>query len=178
MYLVYTDGTIIEYKVGKNSSLQKTYQTKVASDHCGYFAFVDKFGGLNIGSGNGSFYQIIDPMTKRRQNYNSMIVPSYFDVKSVKVVVGPYLWILGGSEQGCSTYEYNLLTSVENKILIDISIQNMEQIQVSLRTITTKLHTFLNMPRKNIGWWVLLCPKMLLFCIHQQPASIKLVSFF
>ena len=78
MYLVYTDGTIIEYKVGKNSSLQKTYQTKVASDHCGYFAFVDKFGGLNIGSGNGSFYQIIDPMTKRRQNYNSMIVPRGF----------------------------------------------------------------------------------------------------
>ena len=177
MYLVYTDGTIIEYKVGKNSSLQKIYQTKVASDHCGYFAFVDKFGGLNIGSGNGSFYQIIDSITKRRQNYNSMIVPTNFDVKSVKVVVGPYLWILGGSEQGCSTYEYNLLTSVGKKILIEFLIQIMEKFQISLKTITTKLPTFLNMLRKNIGWWVLLCLKMLLFCIHQQPVSIKVVSF-
>ena len=105
MYLVYTDGTIIEYKVGKNSSLQKIHQTKVASDHYGYFAFVDKLGGLNIGSGSGSFYQIFDPITKGRQSYNSMIVPSQFDVKSVKVVVGPYMWILGGSEQTCSTYE-------------------------------------------------------------------------
>ena len=106
-----------------------------------------------------------------------MIVPTYFDVKSVKVVVGPYLWILGGSEQGCSTYEYNLLTSVGKKILIEFLIQIMEKFQISLKTITTKLPTFLNMLRKNIGWWVLLCLKMLLFCIHQQPVSIKVVSF-
>ena len=103
--MVYSDGTIIEYKVEKNSSLQKVYQTKVANDQCGYFAFVDQFGGLNIGSGSGSFYQIFDPVTKRRQNYNSMIMPSYFDFKSLKVIVGPYLWILGGSPQGCSMCE-------------------------------------------------------------------------
>ena len=99
--MVYTDGTVIEYEVEKNSSLQKVYQTKVAFDKCGHFAFVDQFGGLNIGSGSGSFYKIFDPVTKGRQNYKSMIVPSHFDSKSLKVLVGSYFWILGGSIQDC-----------------------------------------------------------------------------
>ena len=105
--------------MGKNSSLQKIHQTKVASDHYGYFAFVDKLGGLNIGSGSGSFYQIFDPITKGRQSYNSMIVPSQFDVKSVKVVVGPYLWILGGSH-GCDN----------SNSVSDINIHNVNNSQM------------------------------------------------
>ena len=100
--MVYTDGTILEYELTKES-IQKTYQTKVAYDRCGYFAFVDGLGGLQIGGGLGDFMVNIHPTSKRRTILKEQVLPDKmnFDFKSIRVVVGTYLWILGGGTGDC-----------------------------------------------------------------------------
>ena len=103
-YLVYTDGTILEYELFKKG-IQKTYQTKVAYDSCGYFAFVDELGGLQIVGGLGDFMVNIHPTSKRRTILKEQVLPDKvnFDFKSIRVVVGTYLWILGGGIGDCET---------------------------------------------------------------------------
>ena len=101
--MVYTDGTIIEYELSKKG-MQKTYQTKVAYDRCGYLAFVDEMGGLQIGGGLGKFMVNIHPTSKRRTILKDQILPDKinFDFKSIRVVIGNYLWILGGGIGDCA----------------------------------------------------------------------------
>ena len=103
-YLLYTDGTILEYELFKKG-IQKTYQTKVAYDRCGYFAFVDEFGGLQIGGVLGKFMVNIHPISKRRTILNGQVLPDNidFDFKSIRVVIGNFLWILGGGIGDCET---------------------------------------------------------------------------
>ena len=100
LYLVYTDGTIVEYQVLKNSSLQKVHKDRVAYDPCGYAAFVDVLGNLQIVGGNGSMMLNINPVTKKRKKVKSNPL-NRFGFKALRVAVGPYLWILGGGHQGC-----------------------------------------------------------------------------
>ena len=104
LYLVYKDGIIVEYDVTKNSSLLKVYQTEVPYSKCGYLAFVDKLGGLQIGDGSGQFMIYINPNTKKKTSLNSQVVPKEykgFDFKIIKIVIGNYVWILGGGHGKC-----------------------------------------------------------------------------
>lgn len=100
LYLVYTDGTIVEYEVMKNSSFQKVHETKVAYDVCGYAIIIDVLGGLQIAGGNTSMMLNIHPFTKKRKEIKSKPL-NPFGNKALRVAVGPYLWILGGGYQGC-----------------------------------------------------------------------------
>ena len=105
-YLVYSDGTIVEYQLTQILKLKKVYQTKVAYDKCGYVAFVDQIGNLQIGGGSGSFMLRINSYTKRKTYLDSEVVPNKlvhetFDPKTIKVAVGTYIWILGGGHGEC-----------------------------------------------------------------------------
>ena len=89
-----------------NLGLQKVYQTKVTFDKCGYLAFVDDQGGLQIGGGSGTFMINIHPITRKKTSFNAQVVPKKldvkgFDFKTISVVVGPYIWIFGGGHGHC-----------------------------------------------------------------------------
>ena len=82
------------------------YQTQVAFDKCGYLAFVDDQGGLQIGGGSGTFMINIHPITRTKTSLNAQAVPKTsdvkgFDFKTINVVVGPYIWIFGGGHGHC-----------------------------------------------------------------------------
>ena len=82
------------------------YKTQVAFDKCGYLAFVDDQGGLQIGGGSGTFMINIHPTTRKKTSLNAQVVPktidgSGFDQKTISVVVGPYIWIIGGGHGYC-----------------------------------------------------------------------------
>ena len=100
LYLVYTDGTIIEYEWMNDTSLQKVHKDRVAYDSCGYAAVVDNFGGLQIAGGYGKASVMIHPFTKQR--VKSKVPLRNFDYSALRIIVGPFLWILGGSH-GCHT---------------------------------------------------------------------------
>ena len=105
-YIVYSDGTIVEYQLTQMLNLRKVYQTKVAYDKCGYVAFVDQFGNLQIGGGSGNFMLRMNSYTKRKTFLDSEAVPNKldhetFDPKTIKVTVGSYIWILGGGHGEC-----------------------------------------------------------------------------
>ena len=100
LYLVYTDGTIVEYQVMKNSSLSKANEIKVGYDSCGYAAFVDELGSLLITGGQGTQMVKIHAKTKALEKLKAKPL-NFFDLNALRVVVGPYFWILGGSYGGC-----------------------------------------------------------------------------
>ena len=91
LYLIYTDGTIIEYLVTKNSSLSKVNEFKVPYDNCGYAALVDKLGNLLITGGKGTPMMKMHPKTKGLKKLTSKIPLNFFDLKALRVFVGPYL---------------------------------------------------------------------------------------
>ena len=84
-----------------DTSFQKVHEDRVAYDSCGYAAVVDNFGGLQIAGGLGKALVKIHPLTKQRVKYQVPL--NEFDSRALRVVVGPYLWILGGSH-GCDNY--------------------------------------------------------------------------
>ena len=111
LYLVYKDGIIVEYDVTKNSSLLKVYQTEVPYSKCGYLAFVDKLGGLQIGDGSGQFMININPNTNKKTSLNGQVVPKEskgFDFKTIRFVIGNYLWILGGGHGKCEGIKFKV----------------------------------------------------------------------
>ena len=67
------------------------------------FGFVDELGGLQIGGGLGNFMVRIHPTSKRRTILNGQVLPDKvnFDFKSIKVIIGNFLWILGGGIGDC-----------------------------------------------------------------------------
>ena len=87
------------------------YQTKVPYSKCGYLAFVDKLGGLQIGDGSGQFMININPNTNKKTSLNGQVVPNEskgFDFKTIKVVIGNYLWILGGGHGKCEGIKFRV----------------------------------------------------------------------
>lgn len=101
----------------KNSSLQKIHEDRVAYDSCGYAAVVDDIGGLQIASGFRNAVMKIHPFTKQRMK--SQVPLNEFDFRALRVVVGPYLWILGGSH-GCDN----------SNSVSDINIHNVNNSQM------------------------------------------------
>ena len=86
----------------KNSSLSKVNEYKVPYDNCGYAALVDELGNLLITGGEGTPMMKIHQKTKGLKKLKAKIPLNFFDLKALRVVVGPYYWILGGGYLGCS----------------------------------------------------------------------------
>ena len=87
----------------KNSSLSKMNEYKVPYDNCGYAALVDELGNLLItGAGKGTPMMKIHRKTNQLKKLTAKIPLNFFDLKALRVLVGPFLWILGGGYLGCS----------------------------------------------------------------------------
>ena len=99
VYLLYSDGTVIEYSLKQDFSLQKEHQTRITYDNCGYVAFVDQVGCLQIG--------LASEKINSYGNLKTLTLPNDFeydkpDPNTISIVVGKYIWILGGGHGQCA----------------------------------------------------------------------------
>ena len=164
LYLVYTDGTIVEYEFKKNASLEKVQEDKVAYDPCGYAALVDEFGGLQIVGGSGKMMLNLHPLTKERIQMNSKVPLRNFDYGALRIVVGSFLWILGGGIRGCGN-----LFLIQNYACTSFKFSQIQM--MLLKIFTTNLMQIipncLNMSIKRDGYQDPLFQKMWLLRIPQ-----------
>ena len=164
LYLIYTDGTIVEYEFKKNTSLKKIHEDKVAYDPCGYATLVDDFGGLQIVGGSGKMMMNIHPLTKERTQMNSKVPLRSFDYSALRILVGPFLWILGGGIRGCGN-----LFLIQNYTCPSFKFSKIQM--MLLKIFTTSLMQIipncLNMSIKRDGYQDPLFQKMWLLRIPQ-----------
>ena len=118
VYLLYSDGTVIEYVLKQDFSLQKEHHTKVTYDKCGYIAFVNEVGCLQIVGGSGKINSYGNLKTHSLPNeleYDKL------DPNTISVVVGKYIWIIGGGHGQCAKGRYNYKEGIDNFCILRIS---------------------------------------------------------